>query len=111
MKELMMGGQDLMSPRSGQKPQNSKYKPSKHNLDDISGISLGTVSKNPNLMSSGMFSGLNQSMLMEDMSRMEGAFLSELNQAFAKKTKEEEKKEDAPKYEMVKKPAPQAKRQ
>jgi len=39
-----------------------------------------------------------QSLLMEDMSRMEGAFLSELNQAFARKMSsvnkdEEEKKQ------------------
>ena len=36
-------------------------------------------------MSSGLMSGQPSILLLDDMSKMEGAFLSELNHAFAKK--------------------------
>ena len=58
-------------------------------------------------------SGQQSILLMEDMSKMEGAFLSELNKAFARKmsyNQPEEEKKQQPKYEMVKKPAPNHKR-
>lgn len=85
------------------------------NIEDLSEISMGH-----HRMSSGLMSGHPSILLMEDISKNEGAFLSELNLAFARKMSsnqpEEEKQQQPPqqqpqppqKYEMVKKPLPTA---
>ena len=112
MQDIMTGGHDLRSPRDGGGPKaNAKLRPNmgRRNIeDDISEISLGGGGHHN--MKSGLLSN-SESLLMDDMSRMEGAFLSELNHEFAKKMNpREEEKGQQPRYEMVKKPAPNHKR-
>ena len=127
MKDIMSGGNDLKSPKGGKKAGmlssggfKNMINNSRRNLEDeISEIQIeiGSVGgalgyrDAMGLGSNGLLSN-SESMLMDDMSRMEGAFLSELNQAFAKRSSnQEEEKKEQPKYEMVKKPAPNHKRQ
>eukprot|EP00347_Sterkiella_histriomuscorum_P021796 403332737 len=111
MRDIMLGGEDLRSPTNGfNGPQKIQNRLHKQNLED----EISEISIHNHFMQSGLVSNGQSLMLMDDMSRMEGAFLSELNQAFARKmssvNKEEEQKQQ-PKYEMVKKPAPNHKRQ
>ena len=89
MRDIMMGGNDLKSPQEKAKTPLITTKGSKRNIEeDISEISIHN-----HFMSSGLMSG-SQSLLMDDMSRIEGALLSELNQAFARKMSSINKMED-----------------